>query len=144
MISKIKNKNLLTEWEKLISLWIRKSKNSKTKQEAKNIQNVKGDLIFQIGDCVYLKMKTKRTAKKLSDRYSGPYWIIKQYGNNVTFKLLKPKTGKVYKTHISRIKRAKFTKTWTPQPSTSNTSEEENEPPQSRLSELKPFNFKQG
>ena len=38
---------------------------SKTKQEAKNIQNVKGDLTFQIGDCVYLKMKTKRTEKNL-------------------------------------------------------------------------------
>ena len=51
---------------------------------------------------------------------------------------------KAYKTHVSRIKRAKFTETWTPQPSTSNTSEDENEPPRSRLSELKPFNFKQG
>ena len=55
---------------KLVNQEIEKSK---TKQEAKNIQNVKGDLIFQIGDCVYLKMKTKQTAKKLSDRYSGPY-----------------------------------------------------------------------
>jgi len=51
---------------------------------------------------------------------------------------------KTYKTHVSPIKRAKFTETWTPQPSTSNTSEVKNEPPRSRLSELKPFNFKQG
>ena len=39
---------------------------------------------------------------------------------------------------------AKFTERWTLQPSTSNTSEDENETPQSRLSELKPFNFEQG
>ena len=36
---------------------------SKTKQEAKNIQNVKGDLNFQIGDCVYLKYENKAVAK---------------------------------------------------------------------------------
>jgi len=28
---------------------------SKIKQKAKNIQNFKGELNFQIGDCVYLK-----------------------------------------------------------------------------------------
>ena len=33
---------------------------------------------------------------------------------------------------------------WTPHPSTSNILEDENEPPQSRLRELKPFHFKQG
>ena len=104
----------------------------------------KGKLDFQVGDCVYLKNETKLEGKKLSNRYTGPYRIIKKYDNNVTFKLLKPQTGKTYKTHFSRIKRAKFTETWTPQPSTSNTSEDENEPPRSRLSELKPFNFKQG
>ena len=38
---------------------------SKTKQEAKNIQNVKGDLIFQIGDCVYLQHENKADGKKL-------------------------------------------------------------------------------
>ena len=91
-----------------------------------------------------LLKKYKSDGKKLSDRYIGPLRVIKRYDNNVTFKLLKPKTGKTYKTHVSRIKRAKFTETWTPQPSTSNTSEDENEPPRSRLSELKPFNFKQG
>ena len=89
-------------------------------------------------------MKTNRTAKPSLIRYTGPFRIIKKYDNNVTFKILKPKTGKTHKTYVSRLKRAKFTETWTPQPSTSNTSEDGNEPPRFRLSELKPFNFKQG
>ena len=38
---------------------------SKTKHEAKNIQNVKGDLNFQIGDCVYLKNENKAAEKTL-------------------------------------------------------------------------------
>ena len=117
---------------------------SKRQQEAENIPNIKGELNFQVGDCVYVKNETKLEGKKLSNRYAGPYRIIKKYDNDVTFKLLKPQTGKTYKTHVSRIKRAKFTETWTPQPLTSNTSEDKNEPPRSRLSELKPFNFKQG
>ena len=98
--------NRMRKTYKLVKQEIEKSK---IKQEAKNIQNVKGELNFQIGDCVYLKNENKADGKKLSDRYSGPYRIIKKYDNNVTFKLLKPKSEKIYKTHISRIKRAKFT-----------------------------------
>ena len=63
------------------------------------MQNIEGELDFKVGDCVYLKNENKAEGKKLSDRYSGPYTIIKEYDNNVIFKLLKPKTGKIYK-HI--------------------------------------------
>jgi len=81
---------------KLVKKEIRKSK---IKQEAKNMQNIKGKLNFQIGDCVYLKNETKVDGKKL------PYRIIKKYDDNVTFTLLKPKSRKTCKTHISRKKR---------------------------------------
>ena len=76
---------------KLIKQEIEKSKR---KQEAKDILNVKGEFDFQVGDCVYLKNENKLYGKKLSIRYTGPYRIIKKYDNKVTFKLLKPKTGK--------------------------------------------------
>ena len=54
-----------------------------------------------------------------------------------------PDSGRTYKAHVSRIKTAKFPERWVSQPSSTDSSDSENEPPRSRLAELKPFNFKQ-
>ena len=54
-----------------------------------------------------------------------------------------PDSGRTYKAHVSRIKRAKFPERWVSHPSSTDSSDSENEPPKSRLAELKPFNFKQ-
>jgi hypothetical protein len=58
----------------------------KTNPELRNEFKVKGNINFEVGDCVYLKNEAKVEGKKLSNKYSGPYRIIKKYDNDFTFK----------------------------------------------------------
>ena len=49
--------------------------------------------------------------------------------------MINPDNGRTYKAHVSRIKRAKLPDRWAPKPSSTDSSNAENE--------FKPFNFKQ-
>jgi hypothetical protein len=109
----------------------------------RNEPKVKGNINFKVGDCVYLKNEVKVEGKKISNKYSGPYRIIKKYDIYFTFKMINPDNGRTYKAHVSRIKRAKFPDKWVSRPSSTNSSDAEDKSPKSRLAELKPFNVKQ-
>ena len=57
----------------------------KINQELRNQPKVMGSIDFEIGDCVYLKNEEKTEGKKLSNKYSGPYRIVKRYDNDYNF-----------------------------------------------------------
>ena len=101
----------------------------KINQEMKNESKVKGNINFKVGDCVYLKNEAKLEGIKLSNKYSGSYRIIKKYDNDFTFKMINPHNGRTYKAHVSRIKRAKHPDRWVPKPTSTDSSNAENEFP---------------
>jgi uncharacterized protein Veg len=115
----------------------------KISQQLRNLPKVKGNIDFKMGDCVYLKNEAKTEGKKKSNKYSGPYRIVKKYDSDFTFKMANTDNGRTYKAHVSRIKRAKFPERWVSRPLSTDSSDAEDEPSKSRLAELKPLNFKQ-